>query len=55
MRLWPPSAEHYHRLTEAAHEDRVRLRREAMERWSGALSDCYDPDYLATLREDWPA
>lgn len=30
-------------------------RRAAVERSAGALTGIYEPDYLATLRDDWPA
>jgi hypothetical protein len=33
---------------------RATLRRAAIERTSGALTNTYGADYLEALREDWP-
>jgi hypothetical protein len=40
-----------------AHDDDelVVARRDAIARTKGVLSGAYEPDYLARLREDWPA
>jgi hypothetical protein len=35
--------------------DRRQVRLAAIRRTSGSLSGVYDGDYLARLREDWPA
>ena len=43
---------------ETTHDERnqlVRRRIAAIDRWSGAFSDGYDPQLLAELRADWPA
>jgi hypothetical protein len=49
-------------LVEAGHvaavrhlDERYEKRRQAVGDTSGALTGCYQPDYLARLREDWPA
>ncbi len=35
--------------------DAAAARRDAIRRTSGALTGTYEPDYLARLRDDWPA
>jgi hypothetical protein len=40
-------------LLDAADESR-NARLDAIRRTSGALTGIYGPDYLTTLREDWP-
>ena len=47
-------AEGHQALLSAADENTAR-RREAIRRTSGALSGAFTPDYLAELRDDWPA
>jgi hypothetical protein len=39
-------------LEERSHT--VSARRDAIARTSGALTECYRPDYLKDLRGDWP-
>ncbi|MGQ0464752.1 MAG: hypothetical protein ACT4QG_05460 [Sporichthyaceae bacterium] len=36
-------------------EELLRARREAIRTTSGTFADLFPPDYLADLREDWPA
>ena len=43
-----------HQAAGVEHDAEVRRRLSAIERWSGAFSGCYAPDYLERLREDWP-
>jgi len=38
-----------------AGEERRQRRLAAIRQHSGVLTGAYGPDYLATLREDWPA
>ena len=40
-------------LEEQAAQRQARL--EAVRSTSGALTGCYEADYLEQLREDWPA
>jgi hypothetical protein len=44
-----------HRALVEHHEDRLAVRRDAVERTAGALKGVYGENYLAQLREDWPA
>lgn len=44
-----------HRAVVGRQESRVRDRREAVARTSGALTGLYGEGYLSGLREDWPA
>lgn len=44
-----------HRAVAGQREQRAADRREAVARTSGALTGVYGRDYLAELREDWPA
>lgn len=43
-----------HHAAQIEHDQAVRRRLNAIERWSGAFSDGYDPNLLVKLREDWP-
>ena len=43
-----------HDAAQIEHDQVVRSRLAAIDRWSGAFSDGYDPNLLAELREDWP-
>ena len=43
-----------HHSAQIEHDHMVRRRVAAIERWSGAFSDGYDPNLLTELREDWP-
>lgn len=43
-----------HHAAQVEHDEQVRRRRAALDRWSGAFSDGYRPDLLAELRADWP-
>ena len=43
-----------HHAAQVEHDAQVRRRVSAIDRWSGAFSDGYDPVELAELREDWP-
>ncbi len=43
-----------HVAAQQAHDERHQRRLDALERYSGALTGTYGPDYLAKLREDWP-
>lgn len=50
------------RLAEEGHDALLRTvsqstsaRRAVIERTSGALTGAYEPDYLKTLRQEWPA
>ena len=42
-----------HRALLAASEARITARRAAVLRSSGSATGCYQPGYLAELREDW--
>lgn len=44
-----------HRAVLGQQERRLRQRREALARTSGALTGLYGEGYLGELREDWPA
>ena len=43
-----------HQAAQAETEQLTRQRVAAIDRWSGAFSDGYDPDLLTELREGWP-
>ena len=43
-----------HHAAQVEHDQEVRRRLDAIERWSGAFSDGYDPNLLTELRADWP-
>jgi hypothetical protein len=43
-----------HHAAQLEHDALLARRAAAIDRWSGAFSDGYDPDLLAELREDWP-
>ena len=44
-----------HRVLSEDDAQRAAARRAAIERTSGSLTNTYSADYLAELREDWPA
>lgn len=44
-----------HRAAEQAHDERRRHRLAALREHSGVLAGVYGPEYLAGLREEWPA
>ena len=44
-----------HQAAQGAHAAEVHDRIEAIDRWSGAFSEGYEPDLLKRIREDWPA
>jgi hypothetical protein len=44
-----------HRAITAQREQALAARRAAIEHTGGALTGVYRADYLAQLREDWPA
>lgn len=44
-----------HRAVLDQHTHHAATRRGAVARTSGALTGVFGPDYLATLRDDWPA
>lgn len=44
-----------HRVLSEQDEQRTAIRRAAIQRTSGSLSNAYGADYLTELREDWPA
>jgi hypothetical protein len=44
-----------HRVVTAEREHAAAVRREAIVRTSVALTGMYGPNYLAALRDDWPA
>jgi hypothetical protein len=44
-----------HRVLSEADAHRAMTRRAAIERTSGTLTNAYGADYLAELRDDWPA
>lgn len=43
------------RATHEAHSEWLSRRRQALGNYSGALTGLYGADYLAQLREEWPA
>ncbi len=43
-----------HQAAQQAQAERRRRRVEAVRRSSGMLTGAYGPDYLCTLRKDWP-
>ena len=43
-----------HRAIRGERDRDADVRREALQRTSGALTGAYPPDYLARLRDDWP-
>jgi hypothetical protein len=44
-----------HRAAQQAEDERHQRRLDAIEEHAGALTGSYGPDYLARLRQDWPA
>ncbi len=44
-----------HAVALHAQEERRRRRLAAVRQYSGILTGAYGPDYLRTLREEWPA
>ena len=54
-RLLVHLVEEGHRALVRDATERAAARRAAVERTSGALTGLYDADYLAELRNDWPA
>jgi hypothetical protein len=44
-----------HRAAQHTHDERRRRRLAMLEKHSGVLTGAYGANYLAALREDWPA
>lgn len=44
-----------HRAGQRAHDERRRRRLTALREHSGMLAGAYGPDYLDSLRSEWPA
>ena len=44
-----------HRAAQQAHDERRQRRLAALQRNSGVLTGAYGSEYLAALRQDWPA
>lgn len=43
-----------HRAAQVEQDQLLRRRTAAIDHWSGAFSDGYDPELLTALRADWP-
>jgi hypothetical protein len=54
-RLLMHLVEEGHRAVVGQHDHAVAARRDAVTKTSGALTGVYGTDYLAGLRDDWPA
>lgn len=43
-----------HHAAQGEQDRAIRRKVAAIDRWSGAFSDGYDPEVLGDLRQDWP-